>query len=89
MFVPSLGGRAWRRVGRGRYVTTVRMPWGVDEAAEIIVGTRGGWLDRTEARDPRWTAYPIGPAMLAIRLLGGSPVAGRRRRVSGCSAVTV
>ncbi len=64
-----------RPSGPGRYRFTVQTPWGQKVPAELLVGTKAGWDRRPEASDPRWTAYPVGPAVLAIRLLGGLPMA--------------
>lgn len=61
----------WRLVGPNRYAVLVRMPWGTLEAAEVLVSTHVGWNLRRESRDPRWTAYLVGPAVLAIRFTGG------------------
>ena len=60
-----------RPIGPGRYRGRLRLPWGREVAAEVLVGTRQGWSRRPEAADGRWTAYEVGPAVVAIRLLGG------------------
>ncbi|GIW86143.1 MAG: hypothetical protein KatS3mg108_0467 [Isosphaeraceae bacterium] len=65
------GGRDRLAVGGGRYAVWVAMPWGVRVPGEMLVATRWGWSRRPEAHDPRWTAYGIGPAVVAVRLLGG------------------
>lgn len=62
-----------RPVGPGRYAFSVKTPWGQAIPAELIVSTAAGWPERPEARDPRWSAYPVGPLVLAIRLIGGQP----------------
>jgi hypothetical protein len=63
--------REWRALGDGRYAVWVGMPWGVEVPALVLVTSRRGWARRAEARDPRWTPYGIGPAVVAVRLLGG------------------
>ena len=59
--------------GPGRYRFTVHTPWGQKVPAEPLLARREGWDQRPEASDPRWTAYVVGPAVVAIRLLGGLP----------------
>lgn len=63
-----MSDRDFRRVGPGRYAFTWQTPWGQDVPAEMIVTTARGWIERPEARNPRWSAYPVGPAVVAIRL---------------------
>jgi len=58
-----------RPIEPGRYGVTLMMPWGQEVPAEMIMATRDGWSRRPEAQDPRWSAYPLGPVVLAIRLL--------------------
>lgn len=65
------GDSEWRLVGPNRYEVRIELPWGVLELAEVLVSTHVGWPARREARDPRWVAYLVGPAVLAIRLKGG------------------
>jgi hypothetical protein len=60
--------RDFQHVGRNRYAFTLRTPWGQDVPAEVIVTTARGWAERPESRNPRWSAYPVGPAIVAIRL---------------------
>lgn len=60
-----------RPVGPGRYATTLRLPWGQEVPAELLVASRRGWSRRPESRDPRWAVYEVGPAVVAIRLPGG------------------
>lgn len=62
-----------RPAGPGRYRFSIQTPWGQTLPAELLLSTRSGWPLRPEAADPCWTAYPVGPAILAIRLLGGLP----------------
>jgi hypothetical protein len=78
-----------RRVGPGRFVFRWVTPWGQAVPAEMIVTTARGWSERAEARNPRWSAYPVGPAVVAIRLKRrarlrpdrvGRPVMGAGRR---------
>jgi hypothetical protein len=76
----------WRRIGAGRYAVMVRLPWGTVEPAEVLVATRSGWPRRPESRDPRWTSYMIGPAVLAIRL-AGLPARGNSSGASASGAV--
>lgn len=59
----------FRQIGRNRFAFTWRAPWGQEVPAEVIVTTARGWAERPEARNPRWAAYPVGPAVVvAIRL---------------------
>jgi hypothetical protein len=60
-----------RPIGPGRYAFTLNTPWGQAIPAEVIVATVAGWSEHPEARDGRWTAYRLGPIVLALRLLGG------------------
>lgn len=69
------GQEELRPSGAGVYRFTIQTPWGQQIPAEMLLATRSGWARRPEASDPRWTAYPVGPAVLAIRLLGGLPKA--------------
>lgn len=62
----------WRPLGGGRYAVLVRMPWGELVPGQVLVTSREGWGRRPEASDASWSAYPIGPAVVAIRLLGGA-----------------
>jgi hypothetical protein len=59
-----------RPVRPGRFATRVRAPWGSMVPAEMLVASRAGWADRPEARDPRWVAFAVGPAVVALRLVG-------------------
>jgi hypothetical protein len=61
----------WRPLGGGCYAVLVQMPWGELVPAQVMVVTREGWNRRLESGDDRWNAYPVGPAVVAIRLLGG------------------
>jgi hypothetical protein len=61
-------GKDFRQIGRNRYAFTWTAPWGQEVPAEMIVTTPRGWAERPEARNPRWSAYPVGPAVVAIRL---------------------
>lgn len=61
-------GNDFRQIGRNRFVFTWTTPWGQEVPAEVIVTTARGWAERPEARNPRWTVYPVGPAVVAIRL---------------------
>lgn len=63
----------FRQVGPGRYACLLMAPWGQEIPAEVIVTTSRGWFDRPEAGDERWLAYPVGPAIVAVRLRGGLP----------------
>ncbi len=68
-------------LGPGRFRVWLVAPWGQGLPAEMLVTTAKGWPDREEARDPRWTAFPVGPAVVAFRLLGEvtAPPSARRR----------
>lgn len=57
-----------RPLGPGRYAFTMATPWGQEIPAELIMATPAGWRERPESRDPRWSAYEVGPIILAIRL---------------------
>ena len=65
----------FQAIGPGRFEMAVRMPWGEDVPAEVLVTTARGWKDRPESRDGSWTAFRVGPAMVAVRLLGERPAA--------------
>lgn len=65
------GDREWVALGGGRYAVWLSMPWGVDVPALLVVSSLWGWRSRPESLDERWTAFAIGPAVLAIRLVGG------------------
>ncbi|MBX6315685.1 MAG: hypothetical protein IRY99_22635 [Isosphaeraceae bacterium] len=71
-----------RAIGPNRYATTVVTPWGQRVAAEVIITTRQGWGRWPEAEDARWAAYRVGPAVIAIRLLGEIPTRRPRRAVA-------
>ncbi len=62
-----------RPIGSGRFAFSMNTPWGQRIPAELLVTTRRGWANRPESRDERWTAYAVGPAVMAIRLLDGLP----------------
>lgn len=62
-----------RPVGPGRYGFVLRLPWGQEVPAELLVACRRGWGRRPEASDPQWSAFEVGPAMVAIRLVGPAP----------------
>lgn len=66
-----LAARDWHALGGGRYAVWVGMPWGVEVPALVQVTSLWGWPRRPEARDPLWTAYTIGPAIVAVRLISG------------------
>lgn len=63
----------FRPLGPGRYACSLTTPWGQSVPAEVIVTTRRGWRQRPESRDGRWSAFPIGPAVIAIRVRGTIP----------------
>jgi hypothetical protein len=63
--------QCWRPLGDGCYAVLVKMPWGELVPAQVLVASREGWFRRPESGDVRWSAYPVGPAVVAIRLLGG------------------
>lgn len=75
----SIGGGAmhgiesFEPVGPGRFRVVLLAPWGQGLPAEMLVTTARGWGDREEAQDPRWSAFPVGPAVVAFRLLGATP----------------
>lgn len=60
-------------IGPGRFRVTLTTPWGQAVPAEMLVATSHGWPDRDEAHDPRWSAFPVGPAVVALRFLGTTP----------------
>jgi hypothetical protein len=57
-------------IGPGRFLVTLRTPWGQEVPAEMLLTTARGWPERDEAQDPRWSALAVGPAVVALRLLG-------------------
>lgn len=63
----------FRRMGCGRYGFDWEAPWGQSVPAEMMVVPARGWPERPESRDPRWATFPVGPTVVAIRLLGGIP----------------
>ena len=67
-----------RSVGPGRYRVEVRLPWGREVPAEMLVGTWRGWSRRPEASDASWTAFEVGPAVVAVRLLEGAAPESKR-----------
>jgi hypothetical protein len=78
-------GNDFRQVGRNRYTFTWRAPWGQVVPAEVIVTTARGWAERPEARSPRWSAYPVGPAVVAIRLKRAMRLRPDVRGAGACS----
>jgi hypothetical protein len=60
-------------IGPGRFLVTLTTPWGQELPAELLLATAKGWPERDEAHDPRWAAFPLGPAVVALRLLGTPP----------------
>jgi hypothetical protein len=67
-----MSGQIFSQIAPGRFSFRWRTPWGQDVPAEILVSTRRGWPHRDEASDPRWAAFEVGPAIVAIRLMGES-----------------
>ena len=63
----------WRPLGGGRYAVLIRMPWGELVPGQVIVASRPGWMRRPESDDPHWSAYPVGSAIVAVRLMGELP----------------
>lgn len=57
----------WISIGPNRYLVMARMPWGTTERAEVLVVAEHGWEARHESRDPRWSAFRVGPVVIAIR----------------------
>ncbi len=60
-----------RPVGPGRYAFTLMTPWGQAVPAEMLVASGRGWDRRSESRDGGWSAFAVGPAVVAIRLAEG------------------